>query len=140
MARGPARTGHGRRAGAPAERLQKMLAGAGLASRREAEAWIRAGRLTINGTVAELGARVAPRDEVRLDGRLVRVRAAEAGARAFLCHRSPGEPLRTPALPAAQPDRKSTRLNSSHRCISYAVFCLKKKNEWKCKDMLTKVR
>src|SRR5437762_11475511 len=27
-----------------------------------------------------------------------------------------------------QPDRKSTRLNSSHRCISYAVFCLKKKS------------
>src|SRR5437762_10165350 len=26
-----------------------------------------------------------------------------------------------------EPDRKSTRLNSSHRCISYAVFCLKKK-------------
>ena len=25
-------------------------------------------------------------------------------------------------------DRKSTRLNSSHRCISYAVFCLKKTN------------
>src|ERR1017187_7281585 len=32
------------------------------------------------------------------------------------------------ALPAGQSiDRKSTRLNSSHRCISYAVFCLKKK-------------
>src|SRR5437762_9831272 len=28
----------------------------------------------------------------------------------------------------ADEDRKSTRLNSSHRCISYAVFCLKKKN------------
>src|SRR5437879_11651431 len=28
---------------------------------------------------------------------------------------------------AASRDRKSTRLNSSHRCISYAVFCLKKK-------------
>src|SRR5437762_10517202 len=28
----------------------------------------------------------------------------------------------------AQRDRKSTRLNSSHRCISYAVFCLTKKN------------
>src|SRR5688500_19347158 len=30
--------------------------------------------------------------------------------------------------PAACPDRKSTRLNSSHLVISYAVFCLKKKN------------
>src|SRR5437764_12812395 len=29
------------------------------------------------------------------------------------------------------PDRKSTRLNSSHRCISYAVFCLKKKKKKK---------
>src|SRR5437764_11805223 len=29
----------------------------------------------------------------------------------------------------AAPDRKSTRLNSSHRCISYAVFCLKKKKK-----------
>src|SRR5437762_6462744 len=29
-------------------------------------------------------------------------------------------------------DRKSTRLNSSHRCISYAVFCLKKKNNIRC--------
>src|SRR5437879_13869463 len=28
-------------------------------------------------------------------------------------------------------DRKSTRLNSSHRCISYAVFCLKKKKKKK---------
>src|SRR5437762_6809134 len=30
-----------------------------------------------------------------------------------------------PRLAAAMADRKSTRLNSSHRCISYAVFCLK---------------
>src|SRR5437762_11445178 len=29
-------------------------------------------------------------------------------------------------------DRKSTRLNSSHRCISYAVFCLKKKKKNNC--------
>src|SRR5574344_2850050 len=32
-------------------------------------------------------------------------------------------------LPAGQSDRKSTRLNSSHQIISYAVFCLKKKNK-----------
>src|SRR5437764_2719777 len=30
----------------------------------------------------------------------------------------------------AKKDRKSTRLNSSHRCISYAVFCLKKKKSY----------
>src|SRR2546430_7035657 len=36
--------------------------------------------------------------------------------------------LRAPALPVA-PDRKSTRLNSSHSQISYAVFCLKKKKD-----------
>src|SRR5437879_13924448 len=34
---------------------------------------------------------------------------------------------REPHGPGHLSDRKSTRLNSSHRCISYAVFCLKKK-------------
>ena len=34
-------------------------------------------------------------------------------------------------VPAAPPDRKSTRLNSSHTVISYAVFCLKKKKKRK---------
>src|SRR5437764_5027499 len=33
------------------------------------------------------------------------------------------------AVRRARGDRKSTRLNSSHRCISYAVFCLKKKKK-----------
>src|SRR5437762_5711015 len=37
------------------------------------------------------------------------------------------EPLDAAATAGAVQDRKSTRLNSSHRCISYAVFCLKKK-------------
>src|SRR5437762_9489900 len=36
-----------------------------------------------------------------------------------------------PILLGKIPDRKSTRLNSSHRCISYAVFCLKKKKKKK---------
>jgi 23S rRNA pseudouridine2605 synthase len=87
------------------ERLQKVLARAGLASRREVEAWIRAGRLTINGAPAALGVRVGPSDQVRLDGRLVRTPVASA-AHAFLCHRSPGEPLTAPgAMPA---DERST--------------------------------
>src|SRR5437879_13783227 len=40
-------------------------------------------------------------------------------------------PPLTEATERADPDRKSTRLNSSHRCISYAVFCLKKKKHKK---------
>src|SRR2546427_2691329 len=39
------------------------------------------------------------------------------------------------ALPATRGDRKSTRLNSSHSQISYAVFCLKKKKKKKTNDM-----
>ena len=68
--------------GASPERLQKVLARSGVASRREAEAWIRAGRLTINGTAATLGARVGPADQVRLDGRLVRMPAGSSTSRA----------------------------------------------------------
>src|ERR1017187_886293 len=44
-------------------------------------------------------------------------------------YESPGAGGRTRPARLAKPDRKSTRLNSSHRCISYAVFCLKKKKE-----------
>lgn len=53
------------------ERLQKLLARAGVASRRGAEALIRQGRVTVNGrTVAELGTRADPeRDRVAVDGR-----------------------------------------------------------------------
>jgi 23S rRNA pseudouridine2605 synthase len=83
-------------AGGEAERLQKMLARAGLASRREAEGWIRAGRLTVNGVPATLGMRVRAQDQVYLDGRLVRAQKAHTESRVYICHRSPGESLRTP--------------------------------------------
>ena len=84
------------------ERLQKVLARAGLASRREAEDWIRAGRLTVNGQAASLGVRVSPDDEVRLDGRVIHQRAPQSGGRAYIYHRSPGESLDAP--PADAPD------------------------------------
>jgi 23S rRNA pseudouridine2605 synthase len=55
------------------DRLQKWLARAGAApSRRKAEALIEAGRVRIDGAVAQLGQRVPPGAEVRLDGRVVR--------------------------------------------------------------------
>jgi len=94
---------------AAAERLQKVLARAGFASRREAEAWIRAGRLTINGTPAALGAKVSPADSVRLDGRLVRAREV-SDAHVYLCHRSPGEPLTGGASSGATAQQARTGL------------------------------
>ena len=51
------------------ERLQKLLSAAGVCSRRAAEGYITAGRVTVNGEVAELGRRADPeRDEICLDG------------------------------------------------------------------------
>lgn len=52
------------------QRLQKLIAAAGLASRRTAEEWIEGGRVSVNGRVAGLGDSADPqRDEIRLDGR-----------------------------------------------------------------------
>src|SRR5437879_9371555 len=60
-------------------------------------------------------------DGVDAEGRAVWIRRPRAATLEpdadFLVHR----------LEELHADRKSTRLNSSHRCISYAVFCLKKK-------------
>jgi 23S rRNA pseudouridine2605 synthase len=55
------------------ERLQKIIAHAGFASRREAETMIREGRVTVNGrVVTELGSRAdAARDHVKVDGKLI---------------------------------------------------------------------
>jgi len=57
------------------ERLQKVLAHAGVASRRKSEEFIRQGRVTVNGqVVTELGTKVDPaRDDVRVDGRPIRL-------------------------------------------------------------------
>ena len=54
------------------ERLQKLLSAAGICSRRAAETYILEGRVTVNGTTAELGQRANPeRDEIRVDGKLL---------------------------------------------------------------------
>src|SRR5256885_5442336 len=52
--------------------------------------------------------------------------------------RSGTHPLRPAASSLHRPDRKSTRLNSSHLVISYAVFCLKKKKKNKYSTQLFK--
>jgi 23S rRNA pseudouridine2604 synthase len=52
-------------------RLNKYISETGICSRREADAWIEQGRVSVNGKPAELGTKVEPGDEVRVNGRLV---------------------------------------------------------------------
>ena len=58
------------------ERLQKLLSAAGVCSRRTAETYLIAGRVTVNGQTAHLGQRADPdRDEILVDGRPLAPRA-----------------------------------------------------------------
>ena len=52
-------------------RLNKFISETGVCSRREADKWIEAGRVTLNGAPAQLGLKVAEHDEVRIDGELI---------------------------------------------------------------------
>jgi 23S rRNA pseudouridine2605 synthase len=71
------------------ERLQKLLAAAGLGSRREIESWIEAGRVTVAGRVAQLGERATALDEIAVDGK--RVELSAGSGRVLLYHKPVGE-------------------------------------------------
>lgn len=73
------------------QKLQKALAQAGLGSRREMEQWIAAGRVTINGAKARLGARVGPHDTVMVDGRLLRTASPARLPQVLIYHKPEGE-------------------------------------------------
>ncbi|HJP05074.1 MAG: 23S rRNA pseudouridylate synthase B [Chromatiales bacterium] len=73
------------------ERLQKWLAGRGVASRRQAEAMITAGRISVNGEIAELGMKVDGTERVEVDGKLIRTTARKTKQRTIIYHKPPGE-------------------------------------------------
>ena len=52
-------------------RLNKFISESGVCSRREADGWIAAGRVTVNGAPATLGTQVGERDTVAVDGKPV---------------------------------------------------------------------
>lgn len=74
------------------EKLQKVLARIGLASRRDVENWIAAGRVKVNGAVATLGQRVDLHDAIAVDGRLLkREETAEVVRRVLIYNKPDGE-------------------------------------------------
>jgi 23S rRNA pseudouridine2605 synthase len=92
------------------DKLQKILANAGLGSRRTMEQWIADGRVTVNGQLATVGDRVSPQDTIKTDGRVLQRAAIECQVIVYnkpldeVCTRSDPEGRRTvfaslPALP-----------------------------------------
>lgn len=77
-------------AGKGGEKLQKVLARAGLGSRREMERWIEQGRVTIDGRPAALGDRVDPRRRLAVDGRVLEA-PPPTETRCILYHKPTGE-------------------------------------------------
>ncbi len=74
-----------------AERLQKLLSGAGHGSRRGIEEWIRDGRVTINGRVAVLGDRAVATDTICLDGRRLDLGGSAEKTEVLVYHKPVGE-------------------------------------------------
>ena len=84
-----------------AARIQKVLANLGLASRREIERWVVAGRITINGNTAALGDTVNLNDKVAVDGDPVRLEGLQEPK--FLIYNKVEGELVTQADPEGRP-------------------------------------
>lgn len=72
-------------------KLHKVLAEAGVGSRREMEELIVAGRVSVNGEPAHIGQRVAANDQVRVNGRLIARAGKKKPPRVILYHKPAGE-------------------------------------------------
>ena len=76
---------------APSQKLHKILAQAGIGSRRTMEEWIREGKVTVNGSVAGIGTRVVPSDTIRIGRRIVRWPGTHRLPRVLVYHKPEGE-------------------------------------------------
>jgi 23S rRNA pseudouridine2605 synthase len=85
------------------EKLQKVLANLGFASRREIERWISAGRITVNGKQANLGDRVSPQDKIQVDGRPVHRKTEEQEKTRVLVLNKPADTVCTRDDPQGRP-------------------------------------
>jgi len=73
------------------ERLQKLLAQSGIGSRRDMEELIAAGRVSVNGEVAQVGQSASPGDRIKVNGKLVQLKFSNRLPRVILYHKPEGE-------------------------------------------------
>ena len=73
------------------QKLHKVLAQAGLGSRRELEEWIVAGRVSVNGKPAHVGQRIGPQDRIKVNGKPVNLKFAPRTPRILVYHKQEGE-------------------------------------------------
>ncbi|MDH4580966.1 pseudouridine synthase [Pseudomonas sp. BN415] len=85
------------------EKLQKVLARMGLASRRDIEAWITEGRVKVNGEAATLGQRVDSHDAISVDGRLLKREEEFESVRRVLIYNKPEGEVCTRDDPEGRP-------------------------------------
>jgi 23S rRNA pseudouridine2605 synthase len=84
------------------QKLQKVLADAGLGSRRQMETLMQAGRVTVNGAAAGIGTRVGPHDLIKVEGKVLRRPLRQRLPRVLLYHKPEGE-IVSRADPAGRP-------------------------------------
>ena len=89
--------------GPAGEKLHKVLAQAGLGSRREMERWIADGRISVNGKRATTGLRVGPEDVVRVDGRQIQTSTTKRVKTRVLCYHKPAGQVCTRSDPEGRP-------------------------------------
>lgn len=78
-----------------APKLHKVLAEAGLGSRRDMEELIIAGRVSVNGEPAHIGQRILPTDQVRINGKLLQRKVSIKPPRVLVYHKQAGEIVST---------------------------------------------
>ena len=73
------------------EKLQKVLARAGIGSRREMERWIEQGRIKVNDQLATIGDRVSEKDKIKVDNKFITQRRTQVTQRVIAYHKPIGE-------------------------------------------------